>query len=151
MPSKQVSEILDQVREMHQRMSTCFRSIQQEASDPNLKILTDYMAEHEDKIDQCIQGYESDGQAAVLDTWLQFGNEEEIIHRITKTSFGELRSPEQLVQTALSIQQDLVQLYRELAEATAVPEVQDLFNSLITLEENKGRHYARAISEMMTG
>ncbi len=151
MPSKQIREILDQVCEMHEGMSSCFRSIQEQTDDSRLSLLTNYMAEHEAKFRETLASYEADATKALLDTWLQFGNEEEILKRIEHISFDGLRTPEQLLQTALQIQRDLVQLYRELAEATSVPEVQDLFNNLITLEENKGRHYARAVSEMMTG
>ncbi len=151
MPSKQIREILDQIRDMHREMSCCFQSIQQESGDPQQQLLTKYMSEHEDRIEACISGYESEAEKSVLDTWLQFGNEEEIIKRIQRTSFSDSMTPEQLVQAALEIGRDLVQLYRELSEATSVPELQELFDSLITLEENKSRHYARAISEMMTG
>ncbi len=151
MPSKQIIEILDQVRDIHRRMSTRFRSMQLVSNDPGLSLLTDYMAEHESKIDDCIAGYESDAPRSVLDTWIQFGNEEEIIKRVEQTSFEDSNTPEHLVQSAFDIERDLVQLFRELSQATSVPEVQELFNSLITLEENKGRHYTRAVSEMMTG
>ncbi len=151
MASKQIREILDQVRGMHRRMSACFHSIHEQTKDACLKLLTDYMADHESRIDQCIASYESDAAKGVLDTWLQFGDEDEVSERIEHTTFDDSMTPEELVSNALDIQRDLVKLYRELSEATSVPEVEELFSNLITLEENKGRHYTRALSEMMTG
>jgi len=151
MPSKQIREILDQVRGMHRKMSVCFHSMHEQTDDACLKLLTDYMADHESRIDQCIASYESDAAKGVLDTWLQFGDEDEISKRIAHATFDHSMTPEELVSKALDIQRDLVKLYRELSEATSVPELEDLFSNLITLEENKGRHYTRALSEMMTG
>jgi hypothetical protein len=132
-------------------MSACFHTIHEQTKDQCLQYLSDYMADHETKIDQCIASYEDDAAKGVLGTYLQFGDEDEISARIAQMSFDDSMTAEELVTVALDIQRDLVKLYRELSEATSVPELSDLFNSLITLEENKGRHYTRALSELMTG
>ena len=41
MPSKQIREILDDVREMHQQMSHCLSDVRNSTTDQRLKLLAD--------------------------------------------------------------------------------------------------------------
>jgi len=148
MPSRQVRDILEVIRSIHRGLAHRYEAMSSATDHERFRTLLADMGQHELRIDNALADYEQGAANAQLETWLQFGAEEELQRLIETTDLNATLPPEELVHRAMVIDNALVAQYRELQATTSVPEIEDLFVSLVALQESKQRHYAHAITEL---
>lgn len=148
MPSRQVRNVLDWIRKFHQGLADQLQSFAESAEDGRVRVLFEDMRRREAKIEHSVHDYQRNAPGAVLDTWLQFGSEDELPKQLHADHLDSSATPADIVARVLEIDDVLVELYRELEGSTSVPELDELFASLIALEEGKQHHYAWVLSEL---
>jgi len=147
MPSKQVKDILEHIRSFHHRLSELYEDLSEHGSDERLELLLKYLARHEENFNECLGRYEKDAAKGVLETWLQFAADDTLDEALKHVGLHEDMDVEEVIRCAMSLDRKVVELYRDLADATAAPRVRELFENLIEMEESKDHQYARSILE----
>ena len=148
MPSRQVHDVLDWILAFHQQLADRFQSLAKCADDERVQLMFEDMGKRELRIAKSISEYEKGASSNVLNTWLQFGSETELPKVLDVDHLDATLEPPAIVERALEIDDVLVELYRELEGSTSVPELDELFASLVALEESKQHHYAWVLSEL---
>ncbi|PQO43923.1 hypothetical protein [Blastopirellula marina] len=148
MPSKQVKDILDHVRAAHQQVKKVCDELRGHEPDARLQLLLEYIGRHEEAFNTALQLYEQDARGkGLLETWLQFSADEAIDEDFAALRLSEGMQADEIVQQVLDFDAKLVALYRDLATSTSSEHVQELFNDLAQLEEDKERQYARLLQD----
>ncbi len=127
--------MLGNIRRVHEEAAECCARA---AGTPNerVQLLTDFLRSGEQRLDNYVESAVDDGQADLLDTWVQFvptGGVDNALKALQASSHHE--SAETTVQKCLELQAEIVALLRHLSETIQVPEVSELIQRLAEREE----------------
>ncbi|MCC9608325.1 hypothetical protein LOC68_10850 [Blastopirellula sp. JC732] len=148
MPSKQVKEILDHVRSVHQKLKKVCHQLGSQETDPRMKLLFEYIERHEEAFNTSVRRFEKDaGGHGLLETWLQFTSDEFIDEDFKELELTSEMSAEEIVENVLAFDTKLVAIYRDLADSTSSSQLKELFNDLVQFEEDKERQYAKMMQD----
>ena len=133
MTYKTIREIIDYVRAAHRKAARCCREATHASSD-RTSMLADLFRDREAVQADALRKFEETGQQELLETWVQFVPSEEMGRALgaLRTSTGE--DPAAMLRRCLELQEQIVDLFRHLAEVAGSPEVRELFSKLAELE-----------------
>jgi rubrerythrin len=141
---QQVRDVLKRVKGIYHQLRDYYEDLGDEAKDEKLRLLLDYMSRHEEYIDAALADYEPQAAESTLNTWLQYIPDESLRRTFEEARFEPGMSRDEVIETALRLDQALIELYEFLAESRTVPKVQELFASLVEMERKKNYQYAWA-------
>lgn len=138
----QVRDALDHIRKYYRRLSDFYERVADTTDDERIELLLDYMGRHEKNLSRAVGKYERQGSEGVLNTWMQYEFDRGIEEAFQEAEMNENPSFEEVVAFSQKIDQAFRDAYRQLAQYTDAPRVQELFESLAELEQGKEEHYA---------
>lgn len=143
----QVRDVLKTIRLFHNQLARACERLGDQTDDERLELLMTIVAQYEQRFSAVLNRYEADVAEGVLNTWLQYAPTEEIQDALQTAELADANSVAEIAQMVWEFEEALVNLYRQLAESTAVPRVQELFSSLLEQELNKTGKYAWSLEE----
>lgn len=145
MTYQQVRDILDRVRRLHRRIRDYYQGSADLPHDERARLLLEYMARHEEHVQQCLQSYQDRGADGILDTWIQYVPDGPTHEVFDDFQIRENMSADEAFALALRLDAALLGMYEQLAGMTAAPRAQEFFRSLLALEKSKESEYARSL------
>ncbi len=145
MPPLQIKDILDHVRDYHDKLGSRLVELSQNESDERLTLLLEYMARHERDFSKALSRYDSDYAKGLLNTWLKFVPEASIKAALHNMCLRDDMTPDEILATVLSFDKMLIAFYRELADQTSIPRVQEFFSNLLEMEQSKDRQFSMSV------
>jgi hypothetical protein len=147
MPNLRVRDLLDQVKDFHHHLVSFYADLGAIAKKERVKLLLELMAQHERQLEESLAAYERHAATRILDSWFEFTPDLARCQSLESVSLQPDMSVDEAVETALLFDKCLTEYYRQLAEIAPVPEVRELFESLVESEESESRAIARAAFE----
>jgi hypothetical protein len=136
---KTVRDILDWTAELHRQLGKLAEKAADDR-DPDrerLKLVVDYLADHEAGLKQVILDFEKDIPEGVLSTWFDRAPDFDLPDLEAEAeSLAHAGNIEQAVSRVVEFHDQIVGIYRNLAEQTNNEKIRDLFESLAALEEH---------------
>ncbi|MBW3543828.1 MAG: hypothetical protein KY476_26565 [Planctomycetes bacterium] len=148
MAYKQVREILDDVQSWHQQLADVYDELAREASNDRVRLLLNGLRRHEEEFQAAVARYQADAADDVDETWIQYNPEPDWEEAVREAGLESGLPHEELVARLQQLDQNLTAIYRQLAAATAVPPVAELFESLAQMEERKEQWRSQATNEL---
>lgn len=145
MPSKQIRDILDHVRDFKHQLVELYEKLGQMEQDEKQQLLLKYLGRQEEQIARTLDGYEPELSKGILNTWVQFVDDEALRTISHDVQVHAGMTPEELIERSLQFDAALVQVYRDVIESTSAPHLQEVFMNLIEMEESKDRQNARSL------
>jgi len=145
MPPLQIKNILDHIRAYHDRLSRRLAEFSQHESDERLTLLLKYMARHEHNFEEAMSRYEGDHEKGILNTWLNFIPEAAVDDALRDMPLQDDMTADQILASVLSFDRTLITFYRQLANQTAIPRVQELCSNLLDMEQSKDRQFSISV------
>lgn len=130
MSYRQISGILNMIRQFHDQLTHEIQRHSQCSSDPRLALLAEYVKHQRDAVADAVRQDEAETSTDVLGTWLQFTPEEEIRSALKKLQLTAGEPVAELFTRVLEADHSLQELYESLSEQTSAEHVRDFFNSL---------------------
>jgi rubrerythrin len=143
MPYGQAKQILDYARQFHRFASDYFKKLSDSAQQPRMKMLLDYMARHEEHLEEVLKEYETNTKNKAMNAWFQFSNECSIFKPVQDISYTDELTPEDVFKIAAQIDQCMIDSYNTVINRTSNPEVRELFENLLEMEEQEKHVRAR--------
>ncbi len=129
---------------LHERLRQAARASKAAEADERRSLLLRYIEEHEQQMHQALHGVESRADPSVLDTWLQFAPDAEVEGALARLETdAPVPSFEDLVARVLEAQARFVEIYRILQAETSAPRVRAFFASMMEMEVEARKRYAR--------
>ncbi|QEG33900.1 hypothetical protein [Bythopirellula goksoeyrii] len=145
MASEQVKSVLDNTRSFHRCAKEMYSRLAKDCEEQRASMLLDYLSEHEARLEDAITQTEADVSAKVLNTWVQ--SSESSTHLIqcqelqatsqSKASFDDL------VELALKLDDQVIAVYQDLAQRAEPAWLQDVFESLLEMEQAEEKQLAK--------
>jgi len=137
MPFETTKDIIDHAKKFHQKLGEVYAALGERAGKEKLKLLLNYMSRHESHLVECIDAMESDASKKILETWFKYSPQMPDCECFECIDISADMSLEEVVDTALRVDQCLVRFYRDAAEKAVVPEVKDFFQKILDLEKKE--------------
>ena len=134
---KTVKDILDWTAELHRQLGELAEKAADDPDRDRLKLVIDYLADHEARLKQAIKDFEKDTPEGVLSTWFDRAPDFQLPDLEAEAeTLAHAGSIEQAVSRVVEFHDQIVSIYNNLAEQTNNEKIRDLFESLASLEEH---------------
>lgn len=143
MPYGQAKEILKYAQEFHQQVSNFYQQISDKGQSTRVKMLLDYMIRHEKHLQKTLANYEKGVSSKVLDAWYQYSKDQRTFAPLESIKYLADMSADDVMKIASTIDNCLISSYKGIAETTNVPEVKEIFQNLLDMEEQQKHVKAR--------
>tara|TARA_R110002050_G_scaffold112562_3_gene226860 strand:+ start:167 stop:625 length:459 start_codon:yes stop_codon:yes gene_type:complete len=138
MQIEQIKDILDWIVDFHQQMTQCYEHCAEQAESLRLKMLLEYLSEHEKQLTQTISRYEEEADPRDLNTWcLEYMDKAPVLtHTLCEANLKELDT-DQIITRTVNTHNQLIELYQYLAGRAVNERSKELFDNLISLEKHE--------------
>ena len=142
---EQVRDILDHAREFHKRLGEFYQNLADHEEAARIKMLIEYLGKHEKLLEQGMVNFEESVSKQILDTWFQFTQDKTILKLPKAMDIKSHMSVEDVIRIGLELDNRLIEFYKDAAENSEVPELKEVFNNLLEMEQEEERHLVRAV------
>jgi len=139
----QIKDVFEYSQEIHTRLAKFYDELNDKHQSSRIKILLDYLGRHERNITECLSQYEKDMAQKMMDTWLEYAPTTNINDKIKYFPLQSDISLQQIVETALDLDNAIVELYRDVRDHVDIPELKALFQNMIEMEDNEKKRLVR--------
>ena len=146
MPSETIRSLLEHIKGYHHKLSSLYSQTAESTEQQKVKMLLHYLKRHEIRFEEVISDCEEEIAANVLDTWFCFTPDK--LPELKGTEINAHMSLDAIIEAALRFDDILITFCRHVAEKSVTPEVRDLFNSLVQMEEQEERRAIKAADDL---
>lgn len=138
MAYKQVRDVIDGIRAFHRKLGDLYQRMGEVADKERLKILLEYMSRHEQNIDDYLDRFEKDvASRRILESWVKARTDEEPLMPLETESLQADMSSEQIMRTALEMDERLIGFYEKMSRLAETEEARDMFSALLKHERRE--------------
>lgn len=134
---QQVRDVVSRIRTAHQQLRDALERPRPDAPDSRTRRQLETLCHEEQELQVALAKHLADGADPPLDTWLQYVPDEDVFESLESIEFTPGMSADEVVAVKQEFDQALIALLRQLAETTAVPRVQEFFESLLLEIESR--------------
>jgi len=131
MTYQQVRDVVRKMRGAHQQLRDALERPRSQTGDARTRLMLEALRREEQELQLALAQYGTQGQESLLNTWLQYVPDEEVMDTLDRIEFTPEMSADEVVAAKLDFDQALMALLRQLAEQTAAPRVRELFTTLL--------------------
>lgn len=139
MPFEQTRDVIEQARDFHRQLADLFHRIERESDRERIRMLMDYLAAHEERMERRLAAFETDTARPLLDKWYQYPPPEDIARALQQVRLSPDMSVPEIVCAALHLDEQILRLYRWAADSAPSPEVREVFESLLAEHKEERR------------
>lgn len=132
----QVRDILNVAVEFHRRLKDFYRRLGEQTDRDRIQILLDHMSRHEEDFEQAMAKYNQERSKELLDTWMQYTPDQRSLDVPEPETLRADMTVDEVVATALDLDEKLVRFYSEAAHLAKTPEVKHLFEELTQQQQD---------------
>ncbi len=140
---KKTSEIIDFVGSFHKKMSEYYMKLNEGANKQRIKMLLDYLLKHEKQREETLANYQKEASRKVLNNWFKYVPENIPYDCFDNIVIDPEISIDDVVITALRLNDCLIEMYKNLIKETEVEEVKEVFNSLLNRLKKEEKNLVR--------
>lgn len=145
---KQVREFIDFGKHIHGAARALYDDLNDESARGRVKMLLDFLVRHEQHMEETLSRFGKETRSGILEGWLEYSPELDVDAVIHSCDLPESPSTDDILQAALTFDDALVALYREVAGKANDARTKAFFRDLLNLEEREQIQVARAAMSM---
>ncbi len=143
----QVKDILLHAEKLRTFLRGFAERHQRKASNDLLAGLFQDVKEHEKQLERCLDEFQSDDSSVSLETWIQYPGDDELEQTMTSLSAVAEQADEEVLKQLLIAEEALLRVYKQAQEQTSAQQLQELFETLIEIQDHHLRNIANCASE----
>jgi len=147
MAAQSVREVLGRMGKVHGRLSASYDELRETVSDDRVRVALQCMAAHQRKVCEWVEHHVRYGDRTVLAAWIQFAPGF-ALDRVIQTGLHLDMSPEEVLEAAMGIDQQMLALYRRVLDSVSGSRAREMFTDLLRLVESKDLQFTRTAVEM---
>lgn len=136
---EQVKDILEHTRHFHELISDYSQKLSEHTDKKRLKIILDYLSEHEQHLEKIFAEYEKCASKKVLNVWLPYNPCQTHLSEFrNKLSSAEI-SVTEIAKKILDMDDCVIKMYKDLISKAENQDVKDVFHSILDFEKQEKR------------
>ncbi len=148
MAAQSVRDVLKRLRLVHLSLSTTYDDYHATVTDERVRTALRCMSQHELQIERWLADHERHTDAGVLNTWIQFAPGFALDRLHIQMKIDPEIGIDDLLDKAMVQDQDLLALYRRLADSVSAARVREMFENLHELVKSKDLQFTRTAVEI---
>jgi hypothetical protein len=142
-------DVLDHAREFHTQLSEFFSLLSKKSEKLRVKLLLDYMSQHEKYLEETLARYKEEVSEKILNTWFQYPPPKEILDTCREVSINETRNltVDDVIEMAVKLDQCLIDLYIEMIKNSETDQMREFFTNLMEMEKRQELELVRDAQE----
>jgi len=128
---KTTRDLLDRVRSFHNILSEFYCQLADKSRNKRIKILLDYLSDHENCFTKNLEMFENEVPDSILDTWFKYVPDKNKLRGCEKMELASDMSVEDVVRLSHRVDDCLIQFYKEMAKHGVMKEIKELFTNLL--------------------
>ncbi|BFN37868.1 hypothetical protein [Fidelibacter multiformis] len=146
---KQARDVLNYAKDFHHQLSRYYKTLNDKTDQVRVKMLLDYLAIHEEKLEKNIEHIEENISAKVLGTWFKYTLCEDLRKELSSMIIRiDDMSVEEIIRMAIQLDDCLIRIYKKIAQNSDIPEIRDIFTNLSELEDHEKRRFVMDSTRM---
>ena len=129
--------ILDHAGYFHNFLANYYKKIAEETEHPRIKLLLEHLSLHEKYMEAGLGKFQEEATAQILETRHSFTDCEKKLKKLDRKGIAPGDSVDEVMRKAIELDNCLIDFYRNLLKKTTSKELQEIYLSLITLEESE--------------
>ncbi len=146
---EQVRDLLDHARLFHRHLSELYDDLASHKETERVKLLLEHLGRHEKHLEESLAEYEDGAPRKVLDSWFQFTHDESTLKIPESIEIKPHMTIADVVRMGLALDDRLIEVYEDSAVSAEIPEVREVFENLLKMEEEEKHTLVRAALESM--
>lgn len=142
-------DALKHANEFHQQLVVFYKKLAKNEKIPRTQLLLDYMISEEKNLAESLVNYEKNTPSGVLDTWLQYANDQEILKLPIDKNFQSTKSMDDILELSLKMSDELIAVYQMVAEQVDEHKVKEIFNNLADMQWQKQKRISMNFDRFM--
>ncbi len=149
MEIKTFSDLIDWTRQLHGHLAKCLAHCSSKNEEERARLLLDYLAEHEAKMEKMVTAFEEQAEPKVMKTYIYDYLSHQPIqsHRTCDAPYAKLGFDD-ICREVFDYHQQIIELYRDIEERADIPEAKALLGSLLAMEEHEAMRLTRQTGRM---
>ena len=133
-----IKDILELTRRLHANLADKLKCAAKDAQQEKLRMLLDYLSQHEQELSRAIALSEKDTEKAVLQTWCAeyFDKHPFKLETLGNLDFANMSTGD-VLRSLLAVHDRIIDLYRYLSTRAEVSSTEELLNGLLALEQHE--------------
>lgn len=148
MTTQTTRDILDQARYFHHLLQGFYEALKGKIEQPKLQLILDYLAQHEERMEQALDQYEEGIATKVADTWFKYNAGVSMTDAIRAVQLRPDPTLDDLMGIAIQLENHFVTLYRQAAEQAVSPETKEVFEQLLNETMRERMKLSRDLVDM---
>ncbi|WP_420389506.1 ATPase [Marinobacter sp.] len=149
MDIKTFGELIQWTRDLHSHLAMCLSHCATKNEEERARALLDYLATHESEIGRIVNEFERQGDSRALETRVYdyLSHNPVKTHRTCDEPYAKLDF-RGICREVFDVHDQIIELYKAMADRAEIPEARDLFLALLTMEQNESMRLARQVGRM---
>lgn len=149
MQAETLRDVMDWTRALHGSLAESLKRSAEVSKGERARMLLDYLAEHETRLQKVVELSEQDASVKALNTWCYdyFENAPVSLRRIELEDLSD-REPDEIIATVIDMHEMVIDLYRYLMGRAESPTPRELVEGLLDMEEHEAMLMARDARSM---
>lgn len=143
MKFERVADLIDHAKSFHLLIADYYQNLRWNAQNPRLKLLLDYLIDHEKGLQDRLVEYSENAPTKVINTWFQFTTCEERFGQLKSSLNAADLSVEDVIVRTICLYDCLISNFEILAKNAEIDEVRDVFNAIAAMERKEQRKIVR--------
>lgn len=148
MPVEQTKDVLDHMRLFHSRVSQYYHRLADSTQRVRVKLLLDYMSEHERRLAESLEDYEETASPRILKTWLKSGCTTDASKLLEDEQLVAQMPVEEVVQVGVRLSECAISIYEHLANYAEPESIRQVFQNLLDMEQEALHQFVRAAGRL---
>lgn len=137
MTTLRARDVIDQAHAFHAQLAGYFAGLSEAADNERVRLLYSYLSQHEQLLSEILTRYRGDAPQRLMDAWLQNVPDDRALHACAMLNLEPDTPADDVIAASLTYDDCLIALYKAMQEASAQPELRELFENLQALEEQE--------------
>ena len=149
MQIKTFRELIDWTRDLHANLARSFSHCANKHQEERARALLDYLATHESEIERIVSEFEHQADDKALETRVYdyLSNDPVETHRTCNEAYDQM-DEDGICREVFDFHDQIIGLYKSLIGKSEIPEAKELFESMLTMEENESMRLARQVGRL---
>lgn len=137
MAPRQVRDFLHWAEAYHKKLRDFYAEREHEAQRPEVKVLLDYMARHQDILRNVIEEYEEGASKEILEAWYKASPDPKAFKDPDTAGFRADMTTNEVIDLALDLDKSLMDMYRMLIRDAESENLREMLQNLFEEEDRE--------------
>lgn len=145
---KQAHEVLKDAQKFHLDMAGIYQQLLENSEDSRTRLLLEHLHEHELRMANNLKNYGAVAKHKVMQTWLQYTNEESPRHLVKRLHLSEKPSIDEINQLGQQVDIYFSDLYDVVYGSSESEEVKEVFENLKQIQDKERITLSKATNSL---